>query len=193
VDWLKPQPFVSFSLPNHNFLFSGAARTDVLTICDYIDEYYSNLQEGEVLIDVAALTDVINSCINKFPHPCGCDDSSPFKKAATFTTYFVNGWPIRTPITSKEFREGACKDLAMCQNAIVAFDFCVDALHGAKLQRADKEITLQNRISVSLHFWKDLILALSSCAPSSHFQHISLLYEAMAYQANPDASYPRVT
>ena len=180
-------------MPNHNFLFSGDAQTDTVTICDYIDEYYASIQEGPVLIDVPALTEVVNNCYHNFPHPLGCDGSSPFKKAATFTTYFVNGWPIRTPIAAKQFIDGSCKDLAQCQNAIVAFDFCADALHGAKLQRQDKEITLANRISVSQHFWKDLILALYDCAPKSHFKHIALLYEALVYQANPEASYPRIT
>ena len=180
-------------MPKHNFLYSGDTRLDVVTVCDYIDEYYSQLAAGEALINVPVLVEVMNSSINNFPHPTGCADSSPFKKAAVFTTNFVNAKPIVTPITSPQFADGPLKDLATHQNAIIAFDLCVDALHGANLIRDGKEIVLTNRISVSLHFWRDLIIALSGSSTVQHFGCISLLYEALAYQANPDASYPRVT
>jgi len=180
-------------VPKYNFLYSGNVRTDALTICDYIDEYYSQLQAGEAFVNIPSLIEVVNSCLTHFPHPSGCAESSPFKKAAAFTTSFVNARPIVTPINSPQFLEGQFGDLANHQNAIIAFDLCVDALHGAKLQREDKEVILQNRISVSLHFWRDLIIALSGCSTANHFPCVSLIYEALAYQTNPDASYPRVT
>jgi hypothetical protein len=180
-------------LPKYNFLYSGNARTDALTICDYVDEYYSQLQAGEVFINIPVLIEVVNSSLNNFPHPSGCGDSSPFKKAAAFTTNFVAARPIVTPINSPQFTSGPLKDLSNHQNAIIAFDLCVDALHGAKLQREDKEVILANRISVSLHYWKDMITALSMCSTTNHFPCVSLMYEALAYQTNPDASYPKVT
>ena len=79
------------------------------------------------------------------------------------------------------------------QNAIIAYCLCVDALEGATIQmNDDSECTLTNRISVSQHFFQDLILAFTRMLPHEHFSLCALIYESLAYQSNPDASYDRV-
>lgn len=116
------------------------------------------------------------------------DKSSPFKKVAAFTATFAADKPIYSPLPQAHFGP-----LATHQNAILAVTLSFDALEGAVIKCATRgDIVLKNRISVSKHFWKDMIAAVSCAAPVHHFECLSLIYEALAYQANPDASYERV-
>lgn len=172
-----------------NILFSGSLNADVINLCRYIDEYAATIGLDHVDIDLAAITGVVASTNQQFPWTHGAAKSSPFKKVAAFTTNFVTGKPIVT-----SFSEALFGPLSTHQNAIIAFALSVDALEGAviKCEKRKKEILLSNRIKISHHYWQDLVVALSGCYPAQHFNCVSLIYESLAYQANPDASYDRV-
>jgi hypothetical protein len=174
--------------PKFNILFSGNPRADLVSLCRYIDEFDAAVGLKQLDINTTALMGVIGMN-QQFPWPPGPEKSSPFKKVAGFTTNFVSTHPILTPFPEDKFGS-----LSSHQNAIIAYALSVDALHGAviKCERRHKEIPLANRIQISLHYWQDLIVALSSCIPSQHFFCVSLIYEALAYQANPDVSYERL-
>lgn len=163
-----------------NILYSGDPHSDVLSLCSYIDEFYSVLGITSAEIDITKIKAVIYGMYQDFPHPTGSTGSSPFKKVAAFTVNFCAESPIRTSIPK-------FKDLQNFQNAIVAYALSIDALDGAGFNGSDK--TLSNRVEVSTHFYKDLILCFSKCIPSQHFDSFALIYESLAYQANPTASY----
>lgn len=160
----------------------------MINVCEYIDDFYVDQGLGAVEINTNVIWGVLGAITQQFPSPLGITEASPFKKVAAFTTYFVAQRPIITNLPEARFGL-----LASHQNAIIAFSLCVDALHEALIKCPKRgDIILTNRIQVSEHFWKDLIVALSNSIPSQHFNCISLLYEALAYQVNPAASYERV-
>lgn len=172
-----------------NILFSaGGAQQDAYTLCNYIDEFYHAVGEVHCDLDLGKIVAAIQTTHLEFPHPTGVNHSSPFKKVAAFTANFAAERPIHTPLPADKFGP-----LATHQNAIIAVTLSLDALEGAVIQDQRRgDVSLQNRITVSKHFWRDLIAAASSCVPVHHFECLALIYEALAYGANPEASYERV-
>lgn len=175
-------------LQKFNILFSGSDQADVLNLCRYIDEFGVAVGVPYLDINIVAVTGVVGSNA-QFPWPGGTEHSSPFKKVAAFTANFVSQRPIMTAFPEEKFGK-----LYKCQNAIIAYALSIDALEGATIncEKRKKTIELKNRIKISHHFWSDLILALDAATPSQHFECISLIYESLAYKANPDAQYPAV-
>jgi hypothetical protein len=170
-----------------NILFCGDVREDIISLGEYIEDFYKRAgAPAFVDLNVSKLYGVVSSMISDFPSHLTAEQASPFKKVASFTTFFSAERPILTPLPADVFG-----DFATHQNAIIAFSLSVDALFGAQIQREDKGVTLENRIFVSDHFWQETILSISNCAPIHHFGCVALLYEALAYQFNPDASYER--
>jgi hypothetical protein len=160
----------------------------MISVCEYIDDFYLDQGLDSVEIDTKEIWGVVGSMIQQFPSPLGIAEASPFKKVAAFTTYFCAQRPIITTLPTERFGL-----LASHQNAIIAFSLSVDSLHEALLKCPERgDVVLTNRIQISKHFWKDLIVALSGAIPSQHFNCVSLLYESLAYQANPAASYERL-
>jgi hypothetical protein len=177
-------------MSNNSFsiLYSGGQSTDALTLCDYIDEFYHSAGVDHCDLDIGKIASVVQISYAEFPSPLGVDKASPFKKVAAFTANFAAEKPIYTSLPVEKFGR-----LATHQNAILAVSLSIDALEGATIKDARRgDIVLKNRIAISKHYWRDLIAAASSCVPVHHFECLALIYEALAYQANPDASYERV-
>ena len=168
-----------------NFIFSGDTRNDALSLCHYIDSFYADQGVSSVDIDIGKLMTVVSGMVKDFPSPYPIGDSSPFKKAASFTAHFAVIRPILTPLPA------AFADLQTHQNSILALELSLDALHGAELVKDGVVVKLENRIKMSDHFWKDLVASISNCIPVHHFNCLSLLYESLSYAENPSASYPR--
>jgi hypothetical protein len=185
---LRPRPSVLLSaLPKFNFIFSGNLNEDARRVCHYIDAYYESLGLSAAEIDLSKVMGLVGGMVQDFPSPLGIADSSPFKKAASFSMYFAVTRPILTTLPVEIFGP-----LSTHQNSIVAVELALDALEGAQLHKDDGSIaTLTNRIKMSDHYWKDLVVAISGCVPSHHFNCLSLIYESLAYQENTNASYPR--
>jgi hypothetical protein len=169
-----------------NILFSGSQTADTVNLCRYIDEYAATLGLSRLDINTGAINTIIAVTNQQFPWIPGAVKASPFKKVAAFTTNFVAEKPIITPFPEDKFGI-----LATHQNAIIAYALSIDALEGATIncEKRKKQIVLSNRIKISQHYWQDLIVALSNCIPVHHFNCVSLIYESLAYRANPDASY----
>ena len=160
----------------------------MINVCEYIDDFYFDQGLDVVEINVNEIWGVVGAMTQQFPSPLGIAEASPFKKVAAFTTYFAAQRPIITNLPEARFGL-----LASHQNAIIAFSLSVDSLHGALIKCPKRgDIILKNRIQISKHFWKDLIVALSNSLPSQHFNCVSLLYESLTYQVNPEAAYDRV-
>ncbi len=177
------------ALKRFNILFSGDATTDVANLCRYIDAFGEDIGLKSVEIDLPAARGALGVMVQDFPWELGADKASPFKKVASFTTNFIAKKPILTSFPDELFGP-----LAHHQNAILAFSLSVDSLLGATIEcpKRKKQIVLKNRISISKHYWQELIVALSAAIPYQHFRCVALLYEALAYQANPEAAYTRV-
>ena len=174
-------------LHKHNFVFSGDVNLDAVNICHYIEGYYASLGVSSAEIDLSKMMGVVSGMVQHFPSPLGVDKSSPFKKVASFTCFFASERPLLTPLP-----EAIYGKLHTHQNAIIAFEMSIDALEGAQLHHADGTVvTLKNRIKMSKHFWSETIAAISDCMPVYHFKCLALIYESLAYQENPDASYLR--
>lgn len=170
-----------------NILYSGGHVDDARTLCEYIDGFYDSLGIRTCDLDLGKLLAVVQATYQDFPHPVGAEKSSPFKKVAAFTANFAAERPIVTPLPS------SFGPLASHQNAVLAVTLSIDALEGAVIKcKRRGDITLSNRICLSKHFWKDLVAAASSAVPLHHFECLALIYEALAYQFNPGASYDRV-
>ncbi len=176
-------------MPEFNFLYSGNQQQDLHNIAVYIDSFCAAIGMPNVEIDTRALWGVLTSLAQDFPYRQGVEKASPFKKAAAFTTDFIAAKPILTPFPQEHFG-----DVAGCQNAIIAYELSVDALHGAEIncQIRGRTIKLTERIKVSRHYWMDLISALSACTRVHHYDLLTLVYESLAYRWNPDASYPPI-
>lgn len=170
-----------------NILYSGGERDDALTLCHYIDEFYHTLGLEYCEIDLPKLISVVRSSYTEFPSPYGLEKSSPFKKVAAFTANFAAEKPIATPLPSQ------FGSLSTHQNGVLAVSLAVDALELATISDPNRgDIVLKNRIKMSRHYWCDLVAAASTCVPCQHFDYLSLIYEALAYQFNPDVSYAQV-
>jgi hypothetical protein len=89
------------------------------------------------------------------------------------------------------------KDIQHIQNysaSVLVYEYVKYCLLGAELKREDgTSAILTNPISVSKHTFVDIVHAISFLSrdgpPSFHLT--ALLFEQLAYQTNPDASYPR--
>lgn len=183
--------------PAFDLLFRPDATvwTNLTAIALYVDRFAKSLGLTELTADTSKLTSVAGALTRPdFPHADGLEKASPFKKAAHFFVWFVGQRPIIDELPAKIIGE----DLAGIknhQNAIFAYHLAIDCLEGAKIFRSDSNeepITLEKRIRVSYHFFRDFIEAYASAVPEHDFKKISLLFEQMAYRDNSDASYPQI-
>lgn len=171
-----------------NILYSGATLTDARTLAEYVDELYFSVGVVACEVNIGKLVGVIQGVHQEFPSPLGVANSSPFKKVAAFTASFAAERPIYTPLPREHFGQ-----LHTHQNAIVAISLSIDALENAVIKDTERgDIRLINRITMSKHYFRDLIAAVSNCVPVHHFDCLSLIFESLAYQVNPGASYDRV-
>jgi hypothetical protein len=172
--------------PRFNFLYSGNTEQDKQTILAYLDEFGAGYGVLPFEVDGHAIDRTLTNMIRP-PWPSGIDQASPFKKVASFVANFVYEKPILTPLPVN-----VVQNLSSHQNAIAAHQIAVDALHGAIIECPYRgKITLDKKITVSKHYWKELIALLHVSTPA-HFHYISLIYEALCYEANPTASYKNV-
>lgn len=175
-----------------DIFFSGNKERDCVSIASFIDAYCQGrgLKPGQVDFDWQKLRSIIGILYQNFPHCDGRDEASPFKRVASLVTYFA----AERVIASSFPPEILGNDLSRIENAtnaVVAHRLSVKALHGAVIRYGTTgEFLLVNPIRVSRHYYRDLIEALSMVNPQSHFKLVSLIYESLAYRANPNASDP---
>lgn len=174
----------------------GNVHANVASMVVYIDKFAKELGLTELQVDASKLNAVASALIRPdFPHEDGLDKASPFKKAANFFVWFVAEKPILDELPPDSIGEDLA-GLPNHQNAILAYHLAIDCLHGAIIYRGEggsvEEITLDSRIKVSYHFFRDFIEAYAQSVPSQDFKKVSLLFEQLAYRLNDSASYELV-
>lgn len=119
---------------------------------------------------------------------------SVFKRAAALTMAFI----VKSPL-DRNFSGSTIAEDLICiknhQNAIIGFEYCRDALRGSLIMPKQREpFTLEKPITLSPHFYRDLIHAFSHIEDHSFcFHSTALIYESLCYKANPKASDPEIT
>lgn len=159
----------------------------------YMQGWAEGLGITRIVVDLDALDRLCADLAHPdFPHVDGEAKSSPFKKVANFFVWCV----LHKPITSVILPEVAGHEICTLpnhQNVFFAYHFSTLCLHGATLNRKDgKKVTLENRIRISHHSLCDLVDTYGTVVPYQHFKPVCLLFEQMAYKANPNAPYKEV-
>lgn len=170
---------------------SAGFANDTISLLKYIDTFTSSLGMADVSVDSDKCRNVIIGMHSDFPCIDGLSGASSFKKAANFLTYFVAERPIVTEFPSEALGEGIVK-INNHQNALIGLCFVIDALHGASIHSGtDSEDIkiLSEKIVLSKHSFIDVVDALASSTPQSHFKVVTVLLEQLAYKSNPDCQY----
>jgi hypothetical protein len=162
------------------------------TIAIYVNSFAKSLGINELNVNPNAFQEVASALLRPdFPHKDGIEKASPFKKAANFFVWFVAAKPILDEFPDSIITSDL-KRIVNHQNVILAYHMAVDCLHGAQLHKNGGRITLDRKIRVSQHFFHDFVEAYSAATPVSDFKQVSLLFEQLAYKANPGASYEEI-
>jgi len=129
----------------------------------------------------------------KFPAYGGFEQASPFKKAAYFYVLLHTTNPFVTSL-SKEHVGDEIGKFKHNVASLVGFSIVKNCLHRATLKKKGgdgKASALVNPIAVSKHFMIDLIEASDGIRPETNFRSFALLFEALAYEANPGVCYAK--
>ncbi len=166
--------------------------TNAVTVATYINSFAKNLGIKELEVEMTALSSLATALIRPdFPHKDGLEKASPFKKAANFFVWFVATKPIVKEIPP-EIIGPELSSIPNHQNVIFAYHMAADCLHGADLYKNGSVIKLDEKIKVSMHFFRDFTEAFSTATPVYHFKIMSLLFEQLAYKANDNISYDEI-
>lgn len=161
---------------------------DLVSVLAYIDTLTTELGIDPVEIDVGAIRRVVEGCKQDFPHKDGLKKASAFKLVANFVCFFISERPIRSA-----FSEESVGSLALIdnhQNTLVAFSMARAALKGSKICKANDVIeSVTQPIWLSDHSYRDILEALATATPSTHFRLITVLFEQLVYKTNPELQY----
>lgn len=173
-------------------LYCGNSETDTDNVLSFIDQYTTNLDIQSVRVERSLVARVVKGMYCDFPCSDGLENASVFKKAANFAAYFIGERPITDPFP-KEIIGDTLFGITNHQNAMLAFAISANSLHKATIVRSDgAPAILHHPISVSQHSYIDIIEAISSISPATHFKLLTVLFEQLAYKANPDAQYSAI-
>jgi hypothetical protein len=186
----RDQKFWSRNLLTTNDPISTA---DVTTLATWSEKYYRDVGIEPLVIwrNFERVVENVQSILNK-----NVRNASPsvFKRAAALTVAFTEAAPLSQSMSDGKL-SSRLTSLNNHQNSIVVFDYCRRCLHGATLTHSEgefkgKTFPLNKRIELSRHFYCDLIFTLGCEGRESRSYHLlTLLYETLAFKANPEASY----
>lgn len=160
-------------------------RVLLLTQIDILTESYG---VRDVEIDISALDSVVDNYRKNFPHKDGVENSSVFKKVAYFLCHFVSMRPIVNPFPVSVVQDDVVQ-IDNHQNAMVAFSIASEIIKNSLIRKPDGDIEIAKPIWLSRHSYVDLIEALSSLSPPTHFKCVSVLFEQLTYKSNPNCQY----
>ncbi len=116
-----------------------------------------------------------------------------FKKAANTYVWLHAINPFRNTQLSNSVLPEDFETHANAITTLIGYALVKACLHGVEIQRSDGvTIKLVNPISLSRHFMCDLVEASGPITPAGHFKTFSLLFESLAYEANPGVCYEKV-
>lgn len=170
--------------------FNENVNDDLTCILAFLEGVGFNDSNKRMAIDISKLRSILNGIRQDFPHKDGIDKASIFKKVATFMVYFISDKPIQSDIAGLQ---NIPEDISVFPNHIntlVAIFIAFEALHGALIHCTNgTEKKLDHKIEISKHSFVDLVDALSTATPSTHFKMASVLLEQLAYKTNPECQY----
>jgi hypothetical protein len=170
-------------------LYGTDVNADLRSVLLYMNGFATGAGVTDTLdVDLAKLGAALCGIRLDFPHKDGLEKASVFKKVSNFIVNFVAERPIVSPFPPGSLDPGILK-IPNHQNAVIAFELGIEALHLATVNRSDGDVVLKKRICVSPHSHVDIIEAISEVTPNLHFKLVSVLLEQLAYRANPQASY----
>ena len=171
-------------------LYNDDSWLDILNILAFTNDFTASLGVKGVALSPYTLEGIAAGMKMDFPHFEGEHKASPFKKAANFLCYFNAQRPIAKPFPASLVGENIHK-ITNHQNAIVSYFYVCAALHGASLYKSNGDglCVIENPIKVSKHSLEDIVDALASAAPQSHFKIVSVLLEQLVYKTNPECQY----
>lgn len=176
--------------PNSGF----GITSDVVNLHDFCQGFYQGIKVNlNQPLSWGKLWGVISETEVQLTRNLNIETPSVFKRAAALTVALM----VRSPL-EQTFKGGIVGEelirIKNHQNAIVAFEYCRDALRGAVIMPKKRSaFTLEAPIMVSKHFYCDLIHSFSHITDhSSCFHSTALLYESLCYKANKTASDPEV-
>lgn len=172
-----------------NLLYLTDEQNEYANVLAAIDGFAEGIGQSHLNVDLSVIENILREMRNEFPAQGGSEMASPFKKAANFLCFFVSEAPVKNPFP-ESIVGSEIAQIRNHQNAMVGLHIAFDALHEATIFRADGEVTLKNRISLSKHSYIDMIQACANLSPASHFHLVSVFLEQMCYRVNPEASYP---
>jgi hypothetical protein len=157
---------------------------------DFLDGFDA---PGRVNISISDASEYVSNLRKSdFPACGGFEKASPFKKAASAYVWLHALDPFKQPLPEEMIGHELYK-FSSSTASLIGFALVKSCLHGVTITRADQSIiTLANPIQVSRHFMVDLVEASNQMTPQTHFKVYSLLFEALAYEANADICYPKV-
>lgn len=170
--------------------FNENLDTDLAAILAFLEGVGFNDNVRKMAIDVVKIRSILNGIRQDFPHNGGLVNASIFKKVATLMVYFISEKPIQSDITGIPNMPEEISRISNHVNTLIALLIAFTALHGASIHYKDgSEKNLVNKIALSKHSLIDLIDALSSSTPATHFKISSVFLEQLAYKSNPECQY----
>jgi hypothetical protein len=172
--------------------FNDDVNEDIVSILAFLDGLGFNEAQQRMAIDISKIRSILNGVRQDFPHKDGLQNASIFKKVANFVVYFISERPIQSDVPSIDLPE-EISSIPNHVNTLVALFIAIAALHEATIHGMDgEEKQLKNKIELSKHSFIDLVEALSSATPNTHFKLVSVLFEQLAYKSNPECQYQPV-
>lgn len=174
-----------------SILYGSKVDEDAVAVLVFINALAKRLgvpEDRPLELDQQALASVLQGIRADFPHPGGLPEASVFKKVGNFIVHFIAQGPIVSPFPAGTLNP-KLRAIPNHQNAFLALELGISALHGATVQRADGTMELVNPISISQHSYVDIVEALSDATVATHWRLVCVLLEQLCYRANPYASY----
>ena len=174
---------------SYSLFCNDSDQKDISALMIYIHDYLELMGEKNVSINVGKCESILKGIKQDFPHHDGIEKASSFKKVANFVAYFVSERPIDFNFSAENFGDILVK-IPNHENSIVALQVAIESLHGAKIEKDDgTTVELKQRISLSKHSYIDIINALRTVTPQTHFMLLSVFFEQLAYKANTSCQY----
>ncbi len=160
-------------------------HTDLLNTLTFINDLSKEMGIKDLSIDAQKIQAIIAGAVSDGDYTAAT--ASPFRKLASFVSYFISMKPISTPSLIQRFHK-----IDNHQNAIFALEIAIASLHGARIHRAPEkggDFVLANRIELSDHSYFDIIDAIAWVTPQSGKKLVAVLLEQMCYRKNPACEY----
>lgn len=173
--------------------FNDDVNEDLSSILVFLEGIGFNDSQKRMAIDISKIRSILNGVRQDFPHKDGMSKASIFKKVANFIVYFVSERPIQSDITGIIKMPSEIAEIPNHINTLMAVFIAIAALHEAIIHGENgEEKKLINKIKLSKHSFVDIIDALSSSTPNTHFKLVSVLLEQLTYKSNPECQYDPV-